>query len=195
MPLYHRALAAGLPAARDGAEPRRRRKRDLYRRRYRDRLRYGSGQRPLDDFVLRRARRSVRRRWPSRSLGPCGRADGGRFHATTPISPAPAPKSLDRSDFHAAPGPSRRCWIKDGAATLAAFTVESVVASLRHVPKAPRRWLVTGGGRRNAHFMQRPARPPAASMSIRSRPSAGTATSWRRRPSVSWRCAPCAASP
>ena len=43
----------------------------------------------------------------------------------------------------------------DGAATLAEFTVESVAAALRHVPRAPARWLVTGGGRRNAHFMRR----------------------------------------
>jgi anhydro-N-acetylmuramic acid kinase len=54
--------------------------------------------------------------------------------------------------------PAPRVWKPcpmDGAATLAEFTIQSVIASLRHVPRAPQRWLVTGGGRRNAHFMTR----------------------------------------
>lgn len=108
----------------------------------------------LDDFVLRR-------------LGRPYDADGalaasGRIHEdmvaafmANPFFDRPAPKSLDRNDFH------RRAQIveplsdADGAATLAAFTVESLVAALRHVPRAPRRWLVGGGGRLNRHLMQR----------------------------------------
>jgi 1,6-anhydro-N-acetylmuramate kinase len=43
----------------------------------------------------------------------------------------------------------------DAAATLAEFTVQATVAALHHVKGAPLRWLVTGGGRHNAHFMQR----------------------------------------
>jgi anhydro-N-acetylmuramic acid kinase len=42
----------------------------------------------------------------------------------------------------------------DGAATLAAFTIASAADALRHVPKRPLRWLVTGGGRLNGHFMR-----------------------------------------
>lgn len=63
------------------------------------------------------------------------------------------PKSLDRNDFH------RRAQIvegmsdADGAATLAAFTIEATAAALRHVARAPARWLVTGGGRLNAYLM------------------------------------------
>ena len=108
----------------------------------------------LDDFVLRR-------------LGRRYDADGalaasGRIHEDlvaafmdNPFFDRPAPKSLDRNEFH------RRAQIvellsdADGAATLAAFTVESLVAALRHVPRAPRRWLVGGGGRLNRHLMQR----------------------------------------
>lgn len=108
----------------------------------------------LDDFVLRR-------------LGRPYDADGalaasGRIHEDlvaafmdNPFFDRPAPKSLDRNEFH------RRAQIveplsdADGAATLAAFTVESLVAALRHVPRAPRRWLVGGGGRLNRHLMQR----------------------------------------
>jgi anhydro-N-acetylmuramic acid kinase len=108
----------------------------------------------LDDFVLRR-------------LGRPYDADGalaasGRVHddlvvgfMANPFFDRPAPKSLDRNDFH------RRAQIveplsdADGAATLAAFTIESLVAALRHVPRRPQRWLVGGGGRLNRHFMMR----------------------------------------
>jgi len=44
---------------------------------------------------------------------------------------------------------------EDGAATLSAFTVESTAAALKHVPQAPARWLVGGGGRRNRNLMRR----------------------------------------
>jgi anhydro-N-acetylmuramic acid kinase len=61
------------------------------------------------------------------------------------------PKSLDRNDFSAAPVEGLAA--SDGAATLAAFTVHSVAAAGAHLPKAPKRWLVTGGGRHNPVLM------------------------------------------
>ncbi len=92
--------------------------------------------------------------------------DGGRIAAAgtpdaailaelmgNPFFARPAPKSLDRNDFHQRAGIVERLGDADGAATLAAFTVCSVAAALRHVPRAPLRWLVTGGGRHNATFM------------------------------------------
>ncbi len=62
------------------------------------------------------------------------------------------PKSLDRHDFSrdAVAGLS----VEDGAATLAAFTVQSVARACAHFPAAPTRWLVAGGGRHNAVLMQ-----------------------------------------
>lgn len=60
------------------------------------------------------------------------------------------PKSLDRDDF-AMTAPLSAA---DGAATLAAFTVQAVKKSLDHLPRAPLRWLVTGGGRHNLVFME-----------------------------------------
>lgn len=71
-----------------------------------------------------------------------------------PFFSHPAPKSLDRNDFH------RRAQIvealedADAAATLTAFTISATAAALAHVPKAPARWLVGGGGRHNLAFMQ-----------------------------------------
>lgn len=61
------------------------------------------------------------------------------------------PKSLDRADFSAQP--ARGLSPADGAATLTAFTAETVRLALRHVPEEPGRLLVTGGGRHNATLM------------------------------------------
>ncbi len=65
---------------------------------------------------------------------------------------AKPPKSLDRNDFPAdiVDGLS----LEDGAATLAAFTVQSVADARRHFPGEPMRWLVTGGGRHNRTLMR-----------------------------------------
>ena len=106
----------------------------------------------LDDWVSRR----------------CGVAydDGGRIAAGGKVDAAkvadmlgnpyfalPAPKSLDRQEFHARAKIVEALSDADGAATLAAFTIEATAAALDHVPSRPTRWLVTGGGRLNRHLM------------------------------------------
>ncbi len=108
----------------------------------------------LDDFVLRRRGLSFDE---NGRLAASGTVDEELVAAfmSNPFFDRPAPKSLDRQDFHARAKGVEALSDEDGAATLAAFTIESVVAALRHVPRAPLRWLVTGGGRLNAHFMRR----------------------------------------
>lgn len=64
----------------------------------------------------------------------------------------PPPKSLDRHDFSTLPCEGLSA--ADGAATLTAFTAETVRLSLAHMPQPPRLWFVTGGGRRNATLME-----------------------------------------
>lgn len=108
--------------------------------------------------------------WVARHTGAAYDADGavaasGRVDAAIlaelmrhPYFALPAPKSLDRNDFHARARLVEGMPLADGAATLAAFTVESVAASLAHVPRAPARWIVCGGGRRNGFFMRELAR-------------------------------------
>jgi anhydro-N-acetylmuramic acid kinase len=61
------------------------------------------------------------------------------------------PKSLDRSDFSIDPifGLSPA----DGAATLCAFTAQSIISSFSLCPDAPKMLYVTGGGRHNASLM------------------------------------------
>ncbi|MBC7635342.1 MAG: anhydro-N-acetylmuramic acid kinase [Acetobacteraceae bacterium] len=72
-----------------------------------------------------------------------------------PYFARPAPKSLDRNDFHAWAQAVDGLSDADGAATFAEFTCASVAAARALVPKPVKRWLVTGGGRHNATFMRR----------------------------------------
>lgn len=108
----------------------------------------------LDDFVLRRRGLSFDENGRLAASGVADRNLVAEFMGN-PFFGRPAPKSLDRQDFHARARGVEALSDANGAATLAEFTVQSVVASLRHVPRAPQRWLVTGGGRRNEHFMKR----------------------------------------
>lgn len=106
----------------------------------------------LDDFVLRRRGLSFDENGQLAGSGTASEELVAEF-MKNPFFDRPAPKSLDRQDFHARAKGVEALSDEDGAATLAEFTVQSVIAALRHVPRAPQRWLVTGGGRRNAHFM------------------------------------------
>src|SRR5690625_2538344 len=87
-------------------------------------------------------------------LSGAGRGDGGALRRLLNHAyfAAPPPKSLDRNAFD--PRPVAVLNAQDGAATLAAFTVETVARALPHFPEAPRQWLVTGGGRHNPVLME-----------------------------------------
>jgi anhydro-N-acetylmuramic acid kinase len=63
-----------------------------------------------------------------------------------------APKSLDRLHFNL--GPVAGLSPEDGAATLTAFTAESLAAGLHLCAKPPSRLILCGGGRHNAHLRQ-----------------------------------------
>ncbi len=68
-----------------------------------------------------------------------------------PFFAVPPPKSLDRNafptDIVAGLSPA------DGAATLTAFTAESIALARAHFPEPPELWIVCGGGRRNGTLM------------------------------------------
>ncbi|MGD9785180.1 MAG: anhydro-N-acetylmuramic acid kinase [Hyphomicrobiaceae bacterium] len=65
----------------------------------------------------------------------------------------PPPKSLDRNalDLNRLEGLA----LTTGAATLAAFTAESIARAREHFPQEPALWVVTGGGRKNRAIMTR----------------------------------------
>jgi anhydro-N-acetylmuramic acid kinase len=108
----------------------------------------------LDDFVLRRTSQPFDAGGQLAASGTANSAVLAQL-LDNPFFARHAPKSLDRQEFHNRAKTVDALSDADGAATLAAFTVEAVALSLAHVPRAPLRWLVTGGGRHNAFFMQR----------------------------------------
>jgi anhydro-N-acetylmuramic acid kinase len=112
----------------------------------------GPGNALIDDFMRARsgtafdesgetaARGAVDEAWLARAL-----ADP--FFATAP------PKSLDRNAFAAHVETLDELSLEDGAATLAAFTAASVVRIVAHLPRPPRSVIVAGGGARNRTLM------------------------------------------
>lgn len=65
----------------------------------------------------------------------------------------PAPKSLDRDEWDVAQVYDLD--LHDGVATLAEFTVRSIMKSLTFLPDTPRGLYVAGGGRHNKYIMAR----------------------------------------
>jgi len=110
----------------------------------------GPGNALIDDWALAHTGRGVDL---DGALAGAGRVD--EAHLATflahPYFARRPPKSLDRDEFRAflpsALGPA------DGAATLTAMTAAAVAQAARHFPAPARRWLVTGGGRRNPVLM------------------------------------------
>lgn len=62
------------------------------------------------------------------------------------------PKSLDRNGFDVSN--VNELSTEDGAATLTAFTVGSIIRATAHLPQKPKEWLITGGGRHNPEIMR-----------------------------------------
>jgi anhydro-N-acetylmuramic acid kinase len=110
----------------------------------------GPGNALLDDWVCSRTNQRFDNEGRLAASGRVDQAVLGRLLAHPYFNRQP-PKSLDRGDFGAAElgGLS----LTDGAATLVAFTASAVARALDHLPKPPRRWLVTGGGRHNLVLM------------------------------------------
>jgi anhydro-N-acetylmuramic acid kinase len=69
-----------------------------------------------------------------------------------PFFSAPVPKSLDRNAFSSQV--YENLSTEDGATTLAAFTVQSIMKAALYFPVQPQRWIVAGGGRYNKYLMQ-----------------------------------------
>ncbi|MEC3910865.1 anhydro-N-acetylmuramic acid kinase [Sphingobium sp. CR2-8] len=82
-----------------------------------------------------------------------GRVDADRLAAmmTDPWFAAPPPKSIDREQFSIAAVAGLS--LEDGAATLTAFTAAAVARGVDHLADRPTRIYVAGGGRHNATLM------------------------------------------
>ncbi len=107
----------------------------------------------LDDFVKSRTGRPYDENGALALSGTINQPMLDAF-MSNPFFDVKPPKSLDRQDFKLRAKCVEALSDSDGAATLAAFTIQSVAMALRHVPKRPVQWLVAGGGRLNACFME-----------------------------------------
>jgi anhydro-N-acetylmuramic acid kinase len=111
----------------------------------------GPGNGLIDDWVRARTDRAYD---DGGRIAAAGRIDEARLAILLrhPYFDQPPPKSLDRLELALAP--VEGLGLEDGAATLSAFTAGAVARSIQHLPAAPKRWLVTGGGRRNPTLMR-----------------------------------------
>lgn len=109
----------------------------------------GPGNALIDDWCLSHFGMAVDRDGVFSSQGQTDRDVLDRLMAH-PYFSKPAPKSLDRNDFarfvFEATGHLSGV---DGAATLAAFTVEALARAIAELPEAPRKVILCGGGRLN----------------------------------------------
>ncbi len=111
----------------------------------------GPGNALMDDWLRRHTGRPFDE---GGRLAASGRADGRVVdgYLGHPFFAAPPPKSLDRDAFPIAPVEAMSA--ADGAATLALLTARAIAAAAEWFPERPELWIITGGGRRNAHLMR-----------------------------------------
>ncbi len=112
----------------------------------------GPGNALIDDLMLRRRGESIDL---DGSLAASGTPRQSVIDAVLgkPYFQRPPPKTLDRNDFLDVLAQVAQLTDADAAATLAALTAASVAAAEAFLPQQPRKWLVSGGGCRNAAIM------------------------------------------
>ncbi|MBM3570263.1 MAG: anhydro-N-acetylmuramic acid kinase [Alphaproteobacteria bacterium] len=110
----------------------------------------GPGGAPIDDWMLRHTGKAFDRDGETAARGQADRSVIDRILKLDYYRKIP-PKALDRNAF--SDDLKLDLSLEDGAATLTVLTAAAAAAGLRHLPKPPRRWLVTGGGRHNPSLM------------------------------------------
>jgi anhydro-N-acetylmuramic acid kinase len=115
----------------------------------------GPGNALLDDLMLKRTGAAMDRDGRTAASGRVDEAALRRLLAH-PYFEQPPPKSLDRNAFS---GESvEELPLADAAATLVAFTAETIAHALRQVPGRPKRLIAAGGGTKNPVLMAEIAR-------------------------------------
>jgi anhydro-N-acetylmuramic acid kinase len=114
----------------------------------------GPGNALLDDFVRLRTDQLLDTDGRMANAGAVDEHAIARFLAH-PFFAKPPPKSLDRNDFRTWVGETfDNCSAEDGAATLTALTAASIARIVPLLPRAPKTWIVSGGGARNPTLMR-----------------------------------------
>jgi anhydro-N-acetylmuramic acid kinase len=111
----------------------------------------GPGNALIDDWMARQAGRP---RDEDGKAAAAGAVDAAALTAllTHDYFGALPPKSLDRNAFSLAPVAALS--VEDGAATLTAFTAAAIAKAREHFPEEPGLWVICGGGRRNRTLMR-----------------------------------------
>jgi anhydro-N-acetylmuramic acid kinase len=114
----------------------------------------GPGNALLDDFLRLRTGQPLDTDGRMAAAGAVNAAVIAQLLAH-PFFALPPPKSLDRNDFREWTGDVLDgIGIEDGAATLTALTAAAVARIVPHLPRAPKTWIVAGGGARNPTLMR-----------------------------------------
>lgn len=110
----------------------------------------GPGNALIDDWVLWHTGKPCDK---DGHIAAAGKVDSKQLSAmlAAPYFRHVPPKSLDRNSFDTRELDDLS--LEDGAATLTAFTVESIANSAMHFPAPAKEWFVSGGGRRNPVIM------------------------------------------
>jgi len=113
----------------------------------------GPGNALIDDFMRARVGRAFDEGGATAAQGRVDQAFVARVLAH-PFFDQDPPKSLDRNAFAFADGGLPDFSVADGAATLAALTAQAIARVVPRLPRAPKRWIVAGGGARNRTIMR-----------------------------------------
>jgi anhydro-N-acetylmuramic acid kinase len=112
----------------------------------------GPGNALIDDFVRARTGAAFDAGGETAAGGTVDQAWLARALAD-PFFAMPPPKSLDRNAFTHSVQALNELSLADGAATLTAFTAATIARIVPLLPQAPRSVIVAGGGARNATLM------------------------------------------
>ncbi|TAH33898.1 MAG: anhydro-N-acetylmuramic acid kinase [Alphaproteobacteria bacterium] len=110
----------------------------------------GPGNAMIDDWIRQHSNQTFDENGETARRGKIDVGILAEFLADSYFTQTP-PKSLDRDHFNVSL--VRDLNLADGAATLAACTVQSIIAAQSFFPSAPLQWIVCGGGRKNRFLM------------------------------------------
>ena len=114
----------------------------------------GPGNALIDDFLRLRTGQLLDTDGRAAQAGAVDEAAIAKFLAH-PFFAKPPPKSVDRNDFRSSLGAAfDDRSVEDGAATLTALTAASVARIVPLLPRAPKTWIVAGGGARNPTLLR-----------------------------------------